>query len=89
MSRYPALPFNPLPADHNSCRFKKSDGRVLDRCLVNPITQYWTCIFFTTGIFFCHLKLEIELAIPTSNERKLQSAQGQHLLSSSFIWKTV
>ena len=42
--------------------------RILCRCLVNPIIKYWRYLFFININIFHHLKLEIALAIPASNE---------------------
>ena len=38
-----------------------------DRCLVNPIIQYWRCLFFIIVNIFCLLELEIVLAVLASN----------------------
>ena len=46
----------------------KFDKIVSGRCSVNPIIQYWLCLFFININVFLHLKLEIALAIPASNE---------------------
>ena len=37
-------------------------------CFVDPIIQFQRCLFFHKYNFFRHLKLEIVLAIPASNE---------------------
>ena len=45
------------------------DNIVCCRCYVNQIIQFRRCIF-SNFIIFCHLKLEIALAIPASNDKK-------------------
>ena len=40
------------------------------RCIVNPIMQYWRCLFVIDIHIFRHLKLEIASAIPASNDEK-------------------
>ena len=41
---------------------------VCGRCLVSKITQFRRCIFSKNIYIFRHLKLEIALAIPASND---------------------
>ena len=52
----------------------KLDER-FDRCLVNRILQHWKRLFFININSFSHLKLEIALAIPASNEWKIEVRQ--------------
>ena len=63
----------------------KFDKIIFDRCLFDPIFQYWRCLFFTNMNIFRHLKLEIALAIPASNEWKTQTnnSAGQGLTRQS------
>ena len=46
------------------------DNTVCGRCSVSQITQFRTCIFSKNIYNFRHLKLEIALAIPASNDEK-------------------
>ena len=46
------------------------DNTVCGRCSVSKITQFRRCIFSKNIYIFCHLKLEIALAIPASNDEK-------------------
>ena len=41
---------------------------VCGRCLISKITQFRRCIFSKNIYIFRHLKLEIALAIPASND---------------------
>ena len=43
---------------------------VYNRCSVNKIIQFGGCIFSKNIYIFRHLKLEIALAIPASNDEK-------------------
>ena len=54
------------------------DKIVFGRCVVNPIIQYWTCLFFTNINIFHHLKLEIALAIPDQNDDKYKQTIQLH-----------
>ena len=49
---------------------------------ISQITQIRRCLFSKNINFFCHLKLEIALAIPASNDEKynLTSSAGQGLI---------
>ena len=47
------------------------DNIVCGRCLVSQITQFGCCIFLINRNIF-HLKLNIALVIPASNEAKIQ-----------------
>ena len=49
------------------------DNIVGGRCSVSLITQLRKCIFSKNKIVFRHLKLEIALAIPASNDEKYNS----------------
>ena len=49
----------------------KFDKIIFYRCLINPIFQYWRCLFFINMNIFRQLKLEIALAIPASSEIKI------------------
>ena len=51
---------------------------IFDRCLINSIFQDWRCLFFINMNIFHHLKLEIALAIPASNEGKIQHVQAKN-----------
>ena len=53
----------------------KMDNIVCGRCSVSQITQFRRCLFSKNINIFCHLKLEIALAIPASNEEKIQYNQ--------------
>ena len=57
------------------------DNIVGGRCSVSLITQLRRCIFSKNKNIFCHLKLEIALAIPASNDEKYNSNNlaGQRL----------
>ena len=44
-----------------------------DRCSVHKIIHFKKCLFFMNSNIFPHLKLEILLAIPTSNEGKIET----------------
>ena len=57
------------------------DNTVCGRCSVSKITQFKTCIFSKNIYIFRHLKLEITLAIPASNDEKYISnnSAGQWL----------
>ena len=41
-----------------------------DRCSVNQYVNFQNCLFFINSNIFRHLKLEIALAIPASNDEK-------------------
>ena len=56
------------------------NNTVCGRCSVSKITQFKRCIFSKNIYIFCHLKLEIALAIPALNDEKYNSA-GQGLTS--------
>ena len=43
---------------------------VCDRCSANQNVNFHTCLFFINSHIFRHLKLEIALAIPASNDEK-------------------
>ena len=45
------------------------DNTVCGRCSVSKITQFRTCRFSKNIYIFRHLKLEIALAIPASNDK--------------------
>ena len=53
------------------CEFDKIS---VGRCLVNPIIIYWKCLFFMKMKIFNNLKQEIVLAIPASNEWKIETS---------------
>ena len=57
------------------------DNIVGGRCSVSLITQLIRCIFSKSENIFRHLKLEIALAIPASNDEKYNSnnSAGQGL----------
>ena len=57
------------------------DNTVCGRCSVSKITQFRRCIFSKNIYSFCHLKLEIALAIPASNDEKYNwnNSAGQGL----------
>ena len=59
------------------------DNIVGGRCSVSLITQLRRCIFSKNKNIFRHLKLEIALAIPASNDDKYNSnnSAGQGLLN--------
>ena len=46
------------------------DNIVCGRCSVSQIIQFRRCIFSKNIYIFRHLKLEIALAIPASNDEK-------------------
>ena len=46
------------------------DNIVCSRCSVRQITKFKRCIFLKNINIFRHLKLEIVLAIPASNDEK-------------------
>ena len=54
------------------------NNTVCGRFSVEKIIQFRKCIFSNIRNIFCHLKLEIALAIPASNDKKYSSA-GQGL----------
>ena len=58
------------------------DNMVGGRCSVSLITQLKRCIFSKNKNIFRHLKLEIALAIPASNDEKYNSnnSAGQGLI---------
>ena len=43
---------------------------VCDGCSVNQNVYFHTCLFFINSLIFRHLKLEIALAIPATNDEK-------------------
>ena len=57
------------------------DNTVCGRCSVSKITQFRRCIFSKNIYIFRHLKLEIALAIPASNDEKYNwnNSAGQGL----------
>ena len=69
------------------------DNIVGGRCSVSVITQLRRCIFSKNKNIFCHLKLEIALAIPALNDEKYNSnnSAGQGLtlydLKNIFLYK--
>ena len=48
----------------------KMDHIVCGRRSISQITQFRRCLFSKNINIFCHLKLEIALAIPASNDKK-------------------
>ena len=62
------------------------DNIVGGRCLVSLINQLRRCIFSKNKNIFRHLKQEIALAIPASNDEKynLNNSAG-HGLTSAFV----
>ena len=48
----------------------KSTKIVCDRYSVDKNGNFHTCLFFINSHIFRHLKLEIALAIPASNDKK-------------------
>ena len=48
----------------------KIDKMVCDICSISPIIQFERCLFLKNIDIFRHLKLEIALAIPASNDEK-------------------
>ena len=63
------------------------DNTVCGRCSVSQITQFRRCIFSKNIYIFRHLKLEIALAIPASNDEKynLNNSAGQGLINICVI----
>ena len=63
------------------------DNIVGGRCSVSLITQLRRCIFSKNKNIFRHLKLEIALAIPASNDEKYNSnnSAGQGLKFCKYI----
>ena len=62
------------------------DNIVGGRCSVSLITQLRRCIFSKNKNIFRHLKLEIALAIPASNDEKYNSNNsGQGLTIDSCL----
>ena len=61
------------------------------RCSVSLITQLRRCIFSKNVNIFRHLKLDIALAIPASNDEKYNSknSAGQGLISTIFHQRLV
>ena len=57
------------------------DNIVCGICSVSQIIQFRRCIFSKNIYIFCHLKLEIALAIPASNDEKYNwnNSAGQGL----------
>ena len=66
------------------------DNTVCGRCLVSKITRFRTCKFLKKIYIFRHLKLEIALAIPVSNDKKYNwnnsAGQGLKWLEISHIF---
>ena len=67
--------------DHKN--ITKFDQIGFGRCSVNPIIQYWKCLFFIN--IFRHLKLEIALAIPASNDEKYKRNSAAEGLTLEII----
>ena len=65
------------------------DNTVRGRCSVSQINQFRRCIFSKNIYIFRHLKLEIALAIPASNDEKYNwsNSAGQGL--TEFYTRTV
>ena len=63
------------------------DNIVVGRCSVSLITQLRRCIFSKNKKISRHLKLEIALAIPASNDEKYNSnnSAGQGLIGSNMV----
>ena len=63
------------------------DNIVCGRCSVSQITQLRRCIFAKKLNIFRHLKLEIALAIPASNDEKYNwiNSAGQGLTGSIAV----
>ena len=63
------------------------DNIVVGRCSISLITQLRRCIFKKNKNIFPHLKLEIALAIPASNDEKYNSnnSAGQGLIYHTSI----
>ena len=80
---------NPCPATPGYIRFQadfkpnnmslKMDNMVCVRCSISQIIQFKRCLFSKIINIFCHLKLEIALAIPASNDEKynITNSAGQ------------
>ena len=72
------MEFNPCPATSGYIRFQadfkpnnmslKMDNIVCGGCSISQITQFKRSQFLKNINIFCHLKLEIALAIPASND---------------------
>ena len=64
------------------------NNTVCGRCSVSKITQFRRCIFSKNIYIFCHLKLEIALAIPALNNEKYNcnnsAGHGLTLLNTIF-----
>ena len=58
------------------------DNMVCGRCSISQITQFKKCLFSKKINIFRHLKLEIALAIPASNNEKYNTTNstGQGLI---------
>ena len=67
---------------HITNNITEFDKIVFGGCLVYPIIQYWTCLFFKNSNIFRHLELEIALAIPAPNDEKYNcsNSAGQGLM---------
>ena len=65
------------------------DNTVCGRCSVSKISQLRRCIFSKNIYIFRHLKLEIALAIPASNDEKYNwnNSAGQGLLVNRICLK--
>ena len=59
----------------------KMDNIVRGGRSISQITQFKRCLFLKNINIFCHLKLEIVLAIPASNDKKynITNSAGQGL----------
>ena len=57
----------------------KVDNVVCGRRSICQITEFIRCLFSKNINIFCHLKLEIALAIPASNDKKdnITNSAGQ------------
>ena len=64
------------------------DNIVVGRCSVSLTTQLRRCLFSKNKNIFRHLKLEIALAIPASNDEKYNSnnSAGQGLSYEYYYW---
>ena len=66
----------------NKITLKSIQYRVVcDRCSVNRNVYFHTFLFFINSHIFRHLKLEIALAIPASNDEK------KDRLDVTFAWQ--
>ena len=59
----------------------KMDNMVCGRCSTSQIIQFTKCLFLQNTYICCHLKLEIAIAIPASNDDKyniVEPAMSSH-----------